>query len=184
ADGDNELPIDLDNALSVDTFVHLVRERPEFALTEIVAGEPARGPEGRFVHEIVVPFVRAPEARPTAAAAPSRPVERSCPPGSRWLYVKLYGGAAAADEVLRDAIAPLVARAGFAAAVDRWFFIRYGDPDTHLRVRFRGEPAGLAGWVRPVLDAALGPFLARRRLLRGPLRPHARAGGRYRGPQG
>ncbi len=184
ADGDNELPIDLDNALCVDTFVHLTRERPEFMLTEVVDGDVARGPEGRFVQEIVVPFVRPPKPRPSGAPALSRPAERRFAPGSRWLYVKLYGGPAAADEVLTEALAPLVARAGFAAAVDRWFFIRYADPDPHLRVRFRGEPAALSGWVRPVLDAALAPFLADGRLWRVQLDTYEREVERYGGPDG
>jgi thiopeptide-type bacteriocin biosynthesis protein len=184
ADGDNELPIDLDNAVSVDTFVHLTRERGEFTLTETLAGNVARGPEGRFVHEVVVPFVRAPRPRPPTPAVAAAPAERRFVPGSRWLYMKLYGGPAGGDEVLTSAIAPLLLRPGFAAAVDRWFFIRYADPDPHVRVRFHGDPAALSGYVRPVVDEALAPLLADGRLWRVQLDTYEREVERYGGGDG
>ena len=61
ADGDNELAIDLDNVLTVEAFLHAVKGRAAARLTELFP--PAdelcvRGPEGSFVHEIVVPFVK------------------------------------------------------------------------------------------------------------------------------
>src|SRR5205823_5861924 len=53
---------------------------------------------------------------------------RSFPPGSEWLYAKLYTGAATMDQVLREVVAPLVEELTESRAADRWFFIRYGDP--------------------------------------------------------
>jgi mRNA interferase HicA len=35
--------------------------------------------------------------------------------------------------------------------VDRWFFLRYLDPEPHLRLRFHGDPAALAARVLPEL---------------------------------
>jgi len=66
ADWDNELPIDLDNTLSIDTFVAVVKDRANVALTEVFEPEQlcARGPEGRFVHELVVPFLSKRPAEP------------------------------------------------------------------------------------------------------------------------
>ena len=99
----------------------------------------------------MVPFLRrragrgaeAPRRR-SASAAPPALRRRVFPPGSEWLYAKLYTGTATADQVLRDVVAPLVAaHARAPAPPTRWFFIRYGDPDWHLRLRFRGEPARL-----------------------------------------
>ncbi|HEX9105356.1 MAG TPA: lantibiotic dehydratase family protein, partial [Polyangia bacterium] len=113
-DGDNKLPIDLDHALAVENLVHLVKERPEAVVTELPTGAlPARGPEGRFVHEIVLPFRRRPPAAPrsTPVAPPATsiaPPPRRALPGSDCLYVKLYAGAATVDQILRDVIAPIV----------------------------------------------------------------------------
>jgi lantibiotic biosynthesis protein len=36
-----------------------------------------------------------------------------------------------------------------AALAEEWFFIRYSDPDPHLRVRFRGAPERLVGQLVP-----------------------------------
>src|SRR5207253_1369387 len=134
-------PIDLDNVLSVDSFVRLVRNRPSATLLEQfppVDELCVRGPEGGFVHELLLPVVRAPapvasSPRPTSSAPA---VRRTFTPGSDWLYAKLYTGSATADSLLLDVVAPLARELLAADAVDSWFFIRYADPDWHLRVRF------------------------------------------------
>jgi thiopeptide-type bacteriocin biosynthesis protein len=166
ADGDNELPVDLDNLLSVETFVALVKDRGELTLVEMWPGPDeliARGPEGRFTHELVLPFLRQkPEAR-AAEPLPARPtftISRAFAPGSEWLYAKLYTGSGTADRVLRDVVAPVVRQAIGSGAAESWFFIRYSDPDWHVRVRFRGDAKRLAGEVLPALHEAAAPLLA------------------------
>jgi lantibiotic biosynthesis protein len=157
-DRDNVLPVDLDNALSIDAFVALVRQRAEAVLVELLVedGLCVQGPEGRFVHEVVVPFVSKAPAR-AGAPVPARPItrERSFPPGSEWLYLKLYTGTALADRVLAETVAPLAREALASGAASRWFFLRYGDPDWHLRVRFQGDPRRLRTEVLERLYALL-----------------------------
>src|SRR5262249_48600387 len=112
------------------------------------------GPEGRFVHELVVPFVRK-EARP-ARPRPAGPVavRRSFPPGSEWLYAKLYSGSSTSDRLLRELVRPVIGEALASGAADQWFFLRYGDPDWHVRVRIHGSPQRLHGEALPALQAA------------------------------
>src|SRR5262249_22636366 len=176
ADADNELPIDLENALAVDTFVELIKGREQTTLVELFPGPDqllARGPEGHYVHELVIPFVRRPAAetakledkqtlRNVQNARFSSP--RTFPPGSEWLYVKLYTGPATLDQLLRDVIQPLVDGVLQTGAADRWYFIRYGDPHWHLRLRFHGAPARLDSDVLPALRAATAPLLRDGRL--------------------
>jgi hypothetical protein len=119
ADYDNELPVDLDNVLSLESFVDLVKGRDEAKLTELFPSADrlvASGPEGSFVHELVIPFVRQAEPTGLAAYASQRSAaskifqpRRTFPPGSEWLYAKLYTGTATADRVLREVIRPLTA---------------------------------------------------------------------------
>jgi len=94
----------------------------------------------------VVPFVRT-EASPRAVAPMRKPVEgvRRFAPGSPWLYVKLYGGITNAEAVLRDTVWPFAQEVRAEGLASQFFFIRYADPDNHVRVRFRGEPARLTG---------------------------------------
>src|SRR6202035_2036741 len=193
-DADNHLFVDLDNALAVETFVELVRSRDRARLYEVFPGPAelcARGPEGRFVHELVVPFVRTAaaganrSAEPAAAGAVSAPgMRRSFPPGSEWLYAKLYVGTSTADRLLREAIAPVVREALRSGAADGWFFLRYGDPEWHLRLRLHGEPAALLSRTLPALRSAAGPFLAAGGPWRLQLDTYEREIERYGGPQG
>ena len=195
ADGDNELPVDLENALAVESFVHLAKDRDGATLKELFPGPEelcAHGPEGRFVHEIIVPFVSTGQQtlRPTRTApVPSRAsagaaVERSFTPGSAWLFVKLYTGMGTTDQVLRDVVGPVVREAMQSRAVDRWFFIRYGDPDHHLRLRLHGAPTELWRTVWPRLQAAIAPFLDDGRIWRVTLDTYEREVERYGGSDG
>ncbi len=167
ADGDNRLPVDFTNVLSVESFLHLIQERPEARLTEMFPGPDelvASGPEGRFVHELIVPFVqsaRGPAAAQTrrteqgmrAVPPPAGNRDRTFLPGSEWLYAKLYTGAATADRLLSDVVGPLVREALDSGAADRWFFIRYSDPGRHLRLRLHGTASDL---LRPGASRAPG----------------------------
>lgn len=196
ADGDNRLPIDFTNVLSVDSFVHLIKEREEARLIEMFPGANelcARGPEGRFLHELVVPFVRVspvgagaarPDADRTTGSRPRASAVRSFAPGSEWLYAKIYTGASTADHLLQETVGPLVREALDSGAADRWFFIRYGDPDWHLRLRLHGTPARLHGEVLPSLHAATAPLVADGRLWKVQLDTYEREVERYGGPDG
>lgn len=57
--------------------------------------------------------------------------------GDEWLYYKLYCGKRVADTLLVDCIKPLTKKLLSDHLIDKWFFIRYSDPDNHLRIRFR-----------------------------------------------
>ncbi|HEX2299449.1 MAG TPA: thiopeptide-type bacteriocin biosynthesis protein, partial [Pseudonocardiaceae bacterium] len=94
--------------------------------------------------EIVVPLQRRDPTSPRAATpayAESRRTVHGL--GGEWLYLKLYGSAAGQDELLRTHVPALVDAAREHGA-DRWFFLRYTDPDGHhLRLRLHGDPAEL-----------------------------------------
>jgi thiopeptide-type bacteriocin biosynthesis protein len=198
ADGDNELPIDLDNILAIETFVELVKGEEQARLVELFPGPDelwARGPEGRFVQELVVPFIRqgvrsrasgvrgqeSPESWPLTPVPLQR---RSFPPGSEWLYVKLYTGPATADQVLHEMVRPVVESALGSGAADRWFFVRYSDPDWHLRLRFHGQADRLTSEVLPALQTSAAPLLDDGRLWRLQLDTYEREVERYGGTAG
>jgi thiopeptide-type bacteriocin biosynthesis protein len=191
ADSDNELVIDLDNVLSVAALAHQLRGRRQAVLVEMFPDPDAlcvTGPEGRFVHELIVPFVQAAPPRPEpddAAPQPTRSlVRRRFPPGSEWLYAKLYTGAGTADQVLNHLIGPLVRSWIASGAADAWFFIRYTDPDWHLRLRLHGEPGRLHAEVLPGLQAAAAPLLETGQLWRMQLDTYEREVERYGGDRG
>jgi thiopeptide-type bacteriocin biosynthesis protein len=188
-DGDNELLVDLENVLALEGLVDVLEGRPGAVLAEpfpapeeLVTG----GPEGRFTQEVLVPFVRRRPATPVVW----RPVRQGDPvavdrlPGSEWLFAKIYTGAGSGDGVLRRAVAPVVRAALASGAARSWFFLRYGDPRWHLRVRFEGDPVRLQGEVLPRLQEALEPLLATGQVWRLAFDTYQREVARYGGPAG
>jgi thiopeptide-type bacteriocin biosynthesis protein len=66
----------------------------------------------------------------------SDPVPRSFAPGSEWLYVKVYCGFRIAEELLGGYFASQIAIWEEDGLFEQFFFLRYGDPQPHIRLRF------------------------------------------------
>jgi thiopeptide-type bacteriocin biosynthesis protein len=154
ADGQRSQFIDLDNPISVFALcaahkggrisIHEVLDEPRLATV--------RSPDGCFRHEMVVPFakrraqadrvqrVEAGDGAPFLRADGRRRSDNSAeiPVSSeKWIYVKLFAGASLIDLLLLQYVWPLVKRLKRDRLIDRWFFVRYADPDSHLRLRLR-----------------------------------------------
>lgn len=56
-------------------------------------------------------------------------------PGERWIYYKIYCGPYTAQEILINEIVPLIKPYIEANKILKWFFVRYSDPEFHLRIR-------------------------------------------------
>jgi len=187
ADADNELVTDLDNVLCVEALGHQVRRRAVASLVELIPG-PGQlcvvGPQGRYTHQVAVPFVRSapaqtgsprPQSQHVAAA-----VERRFPPGSEWLYLKLFTGPATADQLLLRA-APLLSASVDTGSIDSWHFVRYGDPDWHVRLRLHGSPDALLRDLLPQLRDLTEPLLRTGQVWRTQLDTYERELERYGG---
>jgi lantibiotic biosynthesis protein len=137
ADGDAILPLDLEDPLHIRTFVYLSQKGEALRIVEQFP--PANnfvveGSEGRFAHEVIIPFVRR-SPKKTYSKAIQLPLVGRFHPGSEWFYAKLYTGPVMADDILCNVVRPLIDRSRDLQAIDRWFFIRYADPSFHLRLR-------------------------------------------------
>ena len=193
---DHALPLDLDNAAAVDLLVHMLKGRELASLTELYPGPDelcAGGPDGRYVHELVIPFLRAAEtATPLTTRTVigsevdrrSAPSQRRFPPGSEWIYVKLYAGSGSADRLLSEFVAPLSRRLLAAGSIDRWFFVRYADPENHLRWRLRVSSDARVATVRRRIETAAAALVAEERVHRMAFDTYERELERYGGPHG
>jgi thiopeptide-type bacteriocin biosynthesis protein len=95
----------------------------------------------------------------------------------------MFAGTATADDVLRRT-AHAVGSSIAAGEADRWFFIRYGDPDWHLRLRVHGTPDRLLHETLPLLHRATAPLLETGQLWRVQLDTYEREVERYGGETG
>lgn len=185
ADGDNHLVCDLDRPLSVEALRQQLKGRTSATLTELFPAMDEMcviGPEGRFSHELVVPFVRtgAGDAAPATPGLGRVAAVRRFAPGSEWLYAKLYTGTGTADRVLVETVRPFVDSCLADGLADAWFFVRYGDGGWHLRVRLHGDSPAMVSR----LHAATAPLLADGRLWCLQLDTYERELERYGGDAG
>lgn len=74
-------------------------------------------------------------------------IQRIYTVGSEWAYFKIYTGPHISDKILSKEIEDLVRLYLRNKVIDQWFFIRYADPDTHLRVRFHLSDTDKIGYV-------------------------------------
>ncbi|GAA3952174.1 lantibiotic dehydratase [Hymenobacter algoricola] len=169
ADGDNELLVDLDSESMVDIWLEAVKNRPSFLLREFITPQaPVVDEHGApFANQLVAvllkqgPSYRARPMAPVAAVRPAAaPVTASFAPGSEWVYYKVYCGLKAADKILLEAVKPLTEELRALGLVDKWFFIRYNDPDFHLRLRLHLPDVARLGDVLRLVHSYLQPFQA------------------------
>ena len=159
ADGDNRLYVDTTSPALIATAAKTLRGRTDAVVEETLPTGVAAGPQGRFAQEIIVPFVRHGEPAAGSPAWPQPLVQRTFAPGSEWLYAKVYTGTASADRILTEAVGPVVGGLRDMEIVDSWFFLRYHDPDHHLRIRLHGNPFDLRDAALLTLTDMLSPYL-------------------------
>ena len=62
-------------------------------------------------------------------------IKRKFVPGEEWVFLKIYGGPKLLERLLVDEIFPLLEDMVSEKYIHQYFFIRYADPDYHLRLR-------------------------------------------------
>ncbi len=103
-------------------------------------------------------------------------------PGSPWVYVKIYTGPATADRIILETIGPLSRTLVDKGAIDRWFFIRYVDPDHHLRWRLQAASARDVTGVRKAVEKTAAALFGDGRIHRVAFETYHREVERYGGP--
>ncbi|MGJ7021090.1 thiopeptide-type bacteriocin biosynthesis protein [Streptomyces griseorubens] len=164
ARNDQMYPVDLRDRWDRELLrSELTAPHPRFVLYEDLTADGAGlGWNGGHSTEIVVPLAG---ARPPGGATgtvdeervrtapPVRPAPtRFHLPGENWLFLKWYAEPSAHEALLADHLPAVLAE--IEDDVDRWFFVRYQDPDPHLRLRFHGDGEALNGRVLPALSRA------------------------------
>jgi len=76
-------------------------------------------------------------------------VPRNQPPGSEWLFVKLYCPRDFEEDIISESMFTFAENALASGFADSWFFIRYSDPEPHLRLRFYGSAERLTRQLFP-----------------------------------
>lgn len=189
---DQRILLDLDNPLHLTDLRKEVSGGRHVLLQEVpggLEGQWVQGPDGPHVTECVFPLLRARASKPVPkiemSAAPRRlnSEEVTRLPGSDWLFAKLYGSREQEDSFISGPLSSFsewTVREGLA---QEWFYIRYADPDPHLRVRFHGPSATLYGGLLPHLHRWVKEKSAEGVIGRFSLDTYEREVERYGGPK-
>lgn len=173
--GDNRLLLDLESASQVEELrseMRHLQDGSNILLQEVLPGLDqmwTEGPEGHYATEFVASLVlRSKPGQSEVAVASSdtalpntsssstpastvSSIDRLRPPGSEWLFVKLYCATTFEEDLIAYPIRTFAEEALCSELAEEWFFIRYNDPDRHIRLRFRGEPEQLTSRLLPKL---------------------------------
>lgn len=169
---DNVLQLDLRNPIMLDILLSETKSYQHIELKEVLLTQyrsPVVNSNGdNFANEIIVPYFNEGAKRhltikdTSQLSCSEKLIKRNFLPGSEWLSIKLYAGNSTVEEILANKLLPFIEN--HEKYHQKWFFIRYGDPDWHLRLRFKGEPKLLYGKLLPALNLLLEPMLVNNEL--------------------
>ncbi|MFN3851130.1 MAG: lantibiotic dehydratase [Spirosomataceae bacterium] len=145
SEGDNELWMDFENEICLKILMELWQKNAQIKLKETFINPEnsfLKTAKGNFLNEVIVPFKMTDyQAVKSVLKSNKENTKRLFSIGSEWVYFKIYCGELTADELLKNQIRVIVNDLYQDKIIDSFFFVRYQDPEPHLRLRFRGNPA-------------------------------------------
>jgi lantibiotic biosynthesis protein len=167
SDGDNELLVDVNDELSIKAFLSAIKKRDSITLTEFLHTSEncfVKDKQGNgYTNELIaiVHNQEKPELQINAIKKTDQilKLQRSYITGSEWLYYKIYCSSKSAENILINSIYPFVLMLQQNEKIEKWFFIRYADPEPHIRIRFKiNQPENISS-VASELNRILFPLV-------------------------
>lgn len=164
AEGDNELHIDLDTLWGKAILLDKLKKGNVVlyeSLHDLQHGVVVTIGSDVFNNEVIIPFMNKKDYFPSndkvgdqmGNGIALKRQHRSFALGSEWIYLKLYCGQKWADSLLCDIIRPMIDELRKEGLIEKFFFVRYNDPDFHIRLRFLSKPYKASAFVAQVIGA-------------------------------
>ncbi len=155
-EGDNQLLIDSQSELSIDMFLDVIKNKENIKITEFLFDQYdniSKDKQGHaYTNEVIVPLFNEHVNLPNAQNIPDDiNIPAFYPPGSEWIYFKIYCGHKTADIILTEYIKPFIDSIKERPFFDKWFFIRYQDPEHHIRLRIKVKSIEQIGTIQHTL---------------------------------
>ncbi len=146
SEGDNELLIVSSQPHLLNVFLKLLKKKHEVTIKEFLYDEKnyhILNENGEKINNQLLAILinkdknSAHRKGSSPAFKQFEGIQRKFSIGSEWIYYKFYCGVYSADKILAGYILPLIKNLYKEKLISEAFFIRYLDPDSHLRIRFK-----------------------------------------------
>lgn len=164
---DNVLPIDLHNPLMVKLLLLETKGMSQISLEENLSKTLRSAVSGKcerevYTNEVIIPFLSPKTSDSTVSQRKSAislgfEERRYYAPGSEWASYKIYGANSSLELFLVNQIRQFLQENS--AYFDTWFFIRYQDPDYHIRLRICGCHNRINAHILPAFQKLIAPWL-------------------------
>jgi len=141
-DGDNEMLIDTTDIDSVYVFVDLIKKKDIVLLEEFLFSEIdslIKDTNGEYYTNecvaIVLNHFKHKDNKFDSNPILQKTIEPCKIEESKWIYFKIFCGVKTTDTILIDNLKPFIDDLIQKVLIDKWFFIRYSDPEPHIRFR-------------------------------------------------
>lgn len=184
AEGDNELVISFNSGFGLDLFRNEIRNKKKIKLLEFLdqTGQcTSSNSKETFANQLVA-WVNSGKSTGKQVLFEntfSQSYQRTFNPGSEWLYIKVYCSQKTGDKTLTSVLYPLVQKLKSEGLVTIWHFVRFTDPDFHLRIRFLLKSKEDFPRVLDLIQEHLNPFINSRAILKIQLESYNRELERY-----
>lgn len=164
-EGDNELLLDLQLPVSLHMLAEQIERKGKAQLKEFLSPKSQcliADEHGSYSNEIIIPFkaTNYQSLPPKICIESANGIQRKFSFGDPWLYIKIYAGYTIVDKTLLETVTPICNKLLQEGKIEKWFFIRYQDPQPHLRLRLLSHsyPDGIDQTVL-LLKAELDPLV-------------------------
>ncbi len=183
----NKLLVDCNIETSLNGFIDVLQNKKQVVLAEFLFDEYeniAKDHAGcAYANEVIALLYNPAFERNPVRHIPQQSGNSAFyMPGSEWLYFKIYCGFHIADKVLTNYVKPFLDDLKKMGCLEKWFFIRYGDPEHHLRLRLHLKDLNKLGTVQQQFATTLQPLVEQDIISRLQLDTYKREMNRY-GPE-
>lgn len=166
-EGDNKLLIDLHIQFCLETLVHFIRKNKVVVLEEYLVNENncivSDITNAPFTNELIIPLYFEKQIETGNVSDIENLLisdkNRKFGPSTEWLYFKIYCGTKTAEILLQTVISNFVLDGLRKEKFEKFFFIKYRDEFSHLRIRFFNSQLSKQSIVQEEFLQLIRPFL-------------------------
>jgi len=156
--GDQQLFFDLANDDEAIFFLETLADQRDVTLTESLVKSNKRVNSNDPFNSQYVVSLRNPKPvyAPLPVLTQAQSVIRNFQPGSEWIYMKIYATYQSMEQILTTVVLPWIKK--HERRIKQWFFVRYYDTGSHLRLRLKVDLSDVKD-LQFDLQSILNPLL-------------------------